>query len=98
MHRSKSASIDQLIGDGEHSGRDGETKGLSRFEIDHEFVLIWRLDREGPRLIATQNAVHKVRSLTEFIWRSGYTQPAHRRLQNTDMERLSERDDYSSRR
>ena len=47
-------SLDDLVGAGEERGRDGKAEGLRRFEINRQFNLGRKFDREvaGPRLVS----------------------------------------------
>ena len=50
-------SFDQLVGGHEQTRRHSQAERLSRFEIDHRFVLRWRLHRKVGRIGAAQDAV-----------------------------------------
>jgi hypothetical protein len=50
MRRSKGALFDHLVGQQLHRFGDRETKGLSRFHVDHKFNLGRLLDRQIGRL------------------------------------------------
>src|SRR5215471_16450333 len=51
------ALFDHLVGACEHRWRDCEAEGLSCFEIDHHFVLVWCLHGQISRLFTFEDAV-----------------------------------------
>ena len=57
MRRSKVRLFDHLVGAGKQRRRHGQSKRLRRFEIDHQFVLGWRLHRQVSRLLALEDAI-----------------------------------------
>jgi hypothetical protein len=49
--------FDHLVGTGAHRRRHGEAKRFSGLEIDHQFVLGWRLYWQVGRLLALEDAI-----------------------------------------
>src|SRR5262249_54007787 len=52
-------SLDDLICPRQQRGRDGETEGLSRLEVDHELERGWLFDWQVARASALQDLVHE---------------------------------------
>ena len=58
MHRSKTTSLDDLVGAGEQHRRHVEAERLSRFEIDHQLILGRRLHWQVGGLLTLEDAVN----------------------------------------
>jgi len=67
MSRHCAASLDHLVGAGEERWRHGEAKSLGGFQIDYQFVLVWRLHWKVRRLLALENAINVVCCATVLI-------------------------------
>src|SRR6516162_4830463 len=62
------ASLDDLVGAGEQSGRNFKAKGLRCRQINDEIELSRLLDWQVSRLSPAQNLVDKIGSAPELAW------------------------------
>jgi hypothetical protein len=61
------ASLDHLIGAGEHGGRNVEAERVGGFEINDQFVLGRQLHPQVRGFLSTQNATDIDASLAELL-------------------------------
>jgi hypothetical protein len=56
MHRSKTASLDHLVGDGKYSWRNCKAERLRGLEMNHQLEFSRLQDRQVGGLVAIENA------------------------------------------
>jgi hypothetical protein len=59
--------FDHLIGTREQRGRHGKAERFCSFEVDHQLVLVRRLDWQVSRLCASEDAINVVRRAPELV-------------------------------
>src|SRR5256885_17078510 len=59
--------LDHLVGEGEQRLGHRKTHSLRRLEVDHQFVLGWRLHRQVGWLLALEDAVHVAGGKTKLL-------------------------------
>jgi hypothetical protein len=58
QERKSATSFDHLVGGREKRRWDGQAKRIGGFEIDHELVFGWRLDRQIGRFLAFEDTIN----------------------------------------
>ena len=59
--------LDHLVGAGEQSGGHCQAESLCGFQIDREFVFVWRLHRQISRFLALEDAIDVSRGAGIFV-------------------------------
>src|SRR5215471_16906571 len=67
LKRTSADLFDHLVGAGEHGGRHVDAERLRGLEVDHEFVLGWRLHWQIGRLLAFEDAINIIGREPPFV-------------------------------